>query len=53
MTTKELTDVVYKLNETIAELELKCNSYERLFKENIEIINKLERDIDMLKRWRG
>lgn len=41
------------LYERIDELEHQIKQHDKLFEELVRIINKSEKDIDMLKRWRG
>ena len=67
MTVKELNEEIKKLKEQIdkfditlyqvedAVLVMKKNLeiHDKLFGETKDLINKVERDIDMLKRWRG
>lgn len=60
MTTKELTEEQNNLKEKIDKLEValfyikkQLKIHDSLFEETKDLINKSERDIDMLKRWRG
>ena len=60
MTTKELTEEQNNLKEKIDKLEValfyikkQLKIHDSLFEETKDQINKSERDIDMLKRWRG
>ena len=60
MNAQELTKETALLKETIKnlikrydELESQIKQYDKLFEDVVRIINKLEKDIDMLKRWRG
>lgn len=41
------------LYERIDELESQIKQHDKLFEEVVRITNKSEKDIDMLKRWRG
>ena len=41
------------LYERIDELESQIKLHDKLFAEVVRITNKSEKDIDMLKRWRG
>ena len=41
------------LYERINELESQIKQHDKLFEEVVRIINKSEKEIDMLKRWRG
>lgn len=60
MNAQELTKETALLKETIKnlikryeELETQIKQHDKLFEELVRITNKSEKEIDMLKRWRG
>lgn len=64
MTTKELTEelnnlkekidtTLYKVEDAVLDIKKKLKIHDNLFDETKDLINKAEREIDMLKRWRG
>lgn len=53
MTTKELTEEIKTINDKLDLLLNRIESQEHCLKGYGNLINKAERDIDMLKRWRG
>lgn len=49
----KLDITLYKVEDAVLDMQKNLKIHDGLFNETKDLINKAEREIDMLKRWRG